>query len=226
MKSLRGERKASTEGDAHLEKLVRRVEAGDALAFRLLYDLTRTALFYCALKVVRKRETAEDVLQEAFLAIWKLAPDFVAERGSAMTWMMLITRSRAIDSVRRQITNRENLTVAFEEGDEEIIQGPQTDPGFALDAKRLHEAACRHVGQLEASQRQAFELAFLSDMTHNEVALHTGMPLGTVKTRIRSVLSKLRIVMIAKPHPSAPIDFVDRMACAPQIDGVPVSDIT
>lgn len=202
MKSLRTERKASSEGDAHLEHLVYQVAVGDIGAFRDLYEISRVSLYYCALKVVRRRETAEDVLQEAFLTIWRLAPDFAADRGSAMAWMMVVTRSRAIESLRRQVTHQEKLTFALEEHDEETIPSSQPDPGSALDVKRLYEAACRHVGQLKPTQRNVLRMAFLSDMSHSEVALHTAMPIGTVKTHVRRGLTNLREAMVAQANPA------------------------
>ena len=202
MKSLCAARNGLTDGDLLLENLVHQVAAGDAQAFRYLYDLSRISLYYCALKVVRRREIAEDVLQEAYLTIWRLAPDFLAERGVAMAWMMVITRSRAIESLRRLVTSRENLTFSLEEREEETSPVDQPDPGSALDVKRLCEAACCHVDRLKTAQRNVLRLAFLSDMSHSEVASCTGMPLGTVKTCVRRGLSNLRNAMIVQASPA------------------------
>jgi RNA polymerase sigma factor (sigma-70 family) len=202
MKSSRTVGNPSADGDTHLENLVHQIAAGDSQAFRDLYDLSRISLYYCALKVVRRKEIAEDVLQEAYVTIWRLAPDFVAERGVAMAWMTVITRSRAIESLRRLVTSRESLTVSFEERDEETLPSDQPDPGSALDLKRQCESLCRHVGQLKATQRNVLRLAFLSDMTHSEVASCTGMPIGTVKTCARRGLSNLRNAMIVQASPA------------------------
>lgn len=93
----RSAQKPLTDGEAHLEKLVCSVATGDAQAFRDLYELSHGVLYRWAFKVCRRRETAEDILQEAFMKIWVLAPAFAPERGSAMAWMIVITRSRAIE---------------------------------------------------------------------------------------------------------------------------------
>ncbi|MFM9429036.1 RNA polymerase sigma factor (sigma-70 family) [Variovorax sp. GrIS 2.14] len=181
MEPLRIGPKAHTERDEQLVHLVHQVAAGDMQAFRDLYELSRVSLYYCALKIVRRRELAEDVMQEAFLTIWRLAPEFAADRGSVLAWMMVITRSRAIDSLRGRITSRESMTFAFEANYEETIPSDQPYLASALDVKRLSEAARRHVSELKTTERTVLRLAFLSDMSHSEVALHTAMPIGTVK---------------------------------------------
>ena len=192
MKQLRTQQIALRSGDAHLDNLVHQVAAGDTQAFRDLYELSRTPLYYCALKVVRRREIAEDALQEALLTIWRLAPDFASGRGSAMAWMMVITRSRAIEILRRQVVNRENLTFSLEEDDWDSLLSDQPEPASALDAKRLCAKAYCGLSQLKTNQRCVLSLAFLSEMTHCEVASHTGMPIGTVKTYVRRGLVSLR----------------------------------
>lgn len=96
---------------------MRSVATGDAQAFSDLYELSTGVLCRWAFKVCRRRETAEDILQEAFLTIWILAPAFAPERGSAMAWMIVITRSRAIESMLRQVTSRESLTFDLDDRD-------------------------------------------------------------------------------------------------------------
>lgn len=202
MKTLRKTRTCSEEGDAHLEMLIALVASGDKQAFRDLYERVRTALFYCALRVVGRREIAEDVLQEAFLAIWKLSPDYSVDRGSALAWMMVITRTRGVDILRRRVRGRENMTFGFEEGEEESLLSDQPDLGKTLDDKRLQAAASWSLSQLKSTQRQVITLAYLSDMSHSEVALRTGMPIGTVKTYVRRGLKNLREVMITPLSPA------------------------
>lgn len=197
MQSSRSAQKPLTDGDAHLEKLVCSVATGDAQAFRDLYELAHSVLYRWAFKVCRRRETAEDILQEAFLKIWIFAPAFAPERGSAMAWMIVITRSRAIESMRRQVTSRESVTFDLDDRDEEHFSSDQSDPGSVLDSKRFYEAACWHVGQLKAPQRDLLRLAYLSDMSHSEIASHNAMPIGTVKTHIRRGLTNLRAAMTA-----------------------------
>jgi RNA polymerase sigma factor (sigma-70 family) len=197
MQPSRSAQKTLAESDSHLEKLVRSVATGDTQAFRDLYELSHSVLYRWAFKVCRRRETAEDVLHEAFLKIWIFAPAFAPERGSAMAWMMVITRSRAIESMRRQVTNRQNVTFDLEDCDEQHLSSDQLDPGSALDFKRVYEAACWHVDQLKTPQRDLLRLAYLSDMSHSEIASHNAMPIGTVKTHIRRGLTNLRAAMTA-----------------------------
>ena len=201
MKDLREAQISTKESDAHLQILIGQIATGDRQAFRELYDRVRTTLFYCALKVVRRRETAEDVLQEAFLAIWRLAPNFQADRGSAMAWMMVITRTRAVDSLRRRAASRENLTFDFDEEQEENLIFDQPNLDNALDLKRRYALACWGLGQLRATHRQVLTLKFLNEMTYSEVSMHSGMPIGTVKTYVRRALKNLRETLTADLAP-------------------------
>lgn len=99
--------------------------------------------------------------------------------------------------MRRQVTNRESLTFDLDDRDEEQSSSDQLDPGSVLDSKRFYEEACWHLGQLKAPQRDLLRLAYLSDMSHSDIASHNAMPIGTVRTYIRRGLTNLRAAMTA-----------------------------
>ena len=115
-----------------------------------------------------------------------------------MAWMMVITRRRAIGSLRRLVPSRGNLTLSSEQHGEEGSPANQPDPGSALDVKRLSEAVRCHVDQLKTMQRNVLTLAFRSDMSTSEVASCTGMPIGIVKTCVLRGLINLRAAMIVQ----------------------------
>lgn len=170
-----------------LEDLLRAVAAGDRAAFGRLYDLTAPHLFPIALRIVRRRDRAEEILQDAYVAIWRRATDWSPERGAARTWMSSIVRHRAIDAVRR-----EGRLVRLDE--ETHGETPDEAPdafdvaSAGEDAKRL--AACLET--LEPQPRQAIRLAYWRGLSHEELAAELGAPMGTVKSWIRRGLQRLK----------------------------------
>ena len=164
----------------------------DASAFRALYDATSSKLFGFALRILHKRELAEEVLQESFVAIWNNAANYQSHLAAPMTWMATIVRNKAFDHLRRSDAAVE---IDGEQFDSEVInalQDPGATPIDALlmtgDAKAL--AWC--MSTLEGNQRQTVALAFYHDLSHSEVAEQLKLPIGTVKTWIRRSLEKLR----------------------------------
>ncbi|MEO7495327.1 MAG: sigma-70 family RNA polymerase sigma factor [Massilia sp.] len=164
----------------------------DASAFRSLYDASSSKLFGFALRILHKRELAEEVLQESFVAIWNNAASYQSHLAAPMTWMTTIVRNKAFDHLRRSDAAVE---IDAEQFDSEVInalQDPQATPIDALlmsgDAKAL--AWC--MSTLEGAQRQTVALAFYHDLSHSEVAEQMKLPIGTVKTWIRRSLEKLR----------------------------------
>lgn len=181
--------------DAELIALLDRVARHDQTALRLLYDRAGSKLFGLALRVLRQRESAEDVLQEAFLTIWRVAPDYRAALSPPMAWMGLIVRSRALDLLRRQRSDRAQLTQEFDEVMAETLESDAPNPMDTADASEQARALHQCLQQLESKQRDVLSLAYLRDLSHGELAAQLKLPLGTVKTWIRRGLDKLRTCM-------------------------------
>jgi RNA polymerase sigma factor (sigma-70 family) len=164
----------------------------DAVAFRSLYDATSPKLFGFALRILIKRELADEVLQESFVAIWNNAGTYQSHLAAPMTWMTTIVRNKAFDLLRRGDVNAE---IDGEQFDSEVINALH-DPGktpiealqMSSDAKAL--AFC--MSALEGLHRQVIGLAFFHDLSHSEVAQQMALPIGTVKTWIRRSLERLK----------------------------------
>jgi RNA polymerase sigma-70 factor (ECF subfamily) len=176
------------DGDAGL---VRRMAAGDEAALGLLYDRWSPMLHSVALRIVGDPNDAEEVLEETFWQAWRQAGRFEETRGGVSTWLSMILRSRALDRVRARGRLREER---WDSVLEPAMAGEDTrgapDSHAELDEmRRLVTAA---VAQLPAEQRQTVELAYFRGMSQTEIAAALGQPLGTVKTRARLALQKLR----------------------------------
>ncbi|MDB5826781.1 MAG: polymerase subunit sigma-24 [Variovorax sp.] len=181
--------------DAELMALIDRVGLRDETALRLLYDRTAPKLFGLALRVVRQREWAEDVVQEAFMTIWRVAGDYRATLSPPMAWMGLIVRSRALDLLRKRTADRAQLTQEFDEVMADTMKSDAPDPSATADASEQAWALHQCLSQLEGRQREVVSLAYLRDLSHSEMAEQLKLPLGTVKTWIRRGLEKLRVCM-------------------------------
>ena len=171
-----------------LRRLLLAVGKRDGKAFASLYNQTRSKLFGLALRILQRQDTAEEVLQESFVAIWNHAADYAVEKSAPMTWMTTIVRNRCLDQVRRPGYHSLELDDAMLETLEDEGDGPLERLRKSTDARRL--ADC--VGRLEAPQRQSVMLAFFQGLSHSELAEHLREPLGTVKTRIRRALASLK----------------------------------
>jgi RNA polymerase sigma-70 factor (ECF subfamily) len=169
-----------------LRALMRGVVRRERAAFAALYDRTAPQLFGIALRILRQREEAEDVLQEAFVAVWDRAASFDPERGSVMTWLATILRHRAIDRRRRRAHLEDRL------GSEEDLLSltaaatDETDRGAGLAALQ------KCLGELEEGPRQAVLLAYAYGYTHEELAKRLTTPVGTVKSWVRRSLERLK----------------------------------
>jgi RNA polymerase sigma factor (sigma-70 family) len=168
----------------------------DARAFRLLYDATSPKLFGFALRILIKREAAEEALQESFVNIWNNAGGYQASLAAPMTWMTTIVRNKAFDMLRRVEHTIEIDADSFREGGmQEIIEAmesPSPTPFAALELSQDAQALSRCFKRLEGLHRQAVALAFYHDLSHSEVAEQMNLPIGTVKTWIRRSLERLR----------------------------------
>jgi RNA polymerase sigma-70 factor (ECF subfamily) len=169
-------------------KLIRRVAAGDREAFGRLYDRYAPLVFAFALRVLGRRPEAEDLLQEVFLQAWRQAAAYRQERGTPEAWLSTITRSRAIDRLR-SIRRREKSFVPIQDPSGVDLPGRVEASGSESDARlTLHGV----LTELTTAQRIVLEMAYFEGLTQAEIATRLGEPLGTVKTRIRSGLERLR----------------------------------
>jgi RNA polymerase sigma-70 factor (ECF subfamily) len=169
--------------------LVARVEARDAEALGILYDRHSARLLGLAQRILGDTGEAEEVLQEVFLHVWKAAATFDPARGPVLAWLLVATRSRSIDRVRSRRPSGgpgvRSLEDAPEAASREDIE--------ADTASREWESQCRAaIADLPQDQRRALELAYFEGLTQQEIAQATATPLGTVKTRVRLGLMKLR----------------------------------
>jgi RNA polymerase sigma-70 factor (ECF subfamily) len=163
--------------------LLSQVQKGDEYAMASLYDRYSKIVYSVALRVLRDPASAEDVLQEIFMQIWRNPESFIASRGSLGGWLAVVARNRSIDSLRRRRPT--------ESVDEIALASPYNLADEAVRNGMMDKA--RGVIQLlPAEQRKTLEMAFFDGLTHSEIAEMTGDPLGTVKTRIRSALTALR----------------------------------
>ena len=178
----------SAESDAD-RALIARIEGRDADALAQLYDRYAARLMGLAQRIVGDTGEAEEVLQELFLWVWRSAASFDASRGSVIAWLLVATRSRAIDRVRaRRPAARAGLRSVDSVPD---AAGPQDVEADSAD--RQWERLCRSaISELPEDQRRTLELAYFEGLTHQEISEQTGTPLGTVKTRVRLGLMKLR----------------------------------
>jgi RNA polymerase sigma factor (sigma-70 family) len=186
--TTRQERARSMTRDlAHLsdEALVALVARGDEPALAELYDRFGRVAYGLAFKVLRDRALAEDAVQEAFLAVWRSAGRFIAERAKASTWILTLVHRRAVDLVRRQQRRRtEPLEAVSQVGGETT----EEQAWLRLRQQRVREA----LRKLPDQQREALELAYFGGFTQSELADRLGEPLGTIKSRMFAGLARLR----------------------------------
>jgi len=172
----------------HDRELLGRLVAGDEAALGELYDLFAPTLNALALRVLRDPSAAEEVVQEVFLHAWNRAGSYDPQRSSVSTWLVLLTRSRAIDRLRtRNVVDRTHDHVRHQAPLHESPRGARRVQDG--DRKRRVRA---ELGALPAEQRQVLELAYYGGLTQSEIAATTGIPLGTVKTRTLLAMKKLR----------------------------------
>lgn len=177
-----------TGGELDLESaLMRRIARRDQKALAALYDRLAPLAYGLALRILADRRLAEDAVQEAFLRAWRRARQFEAARGSARGWLLRIVRNAAIDQLR----SLQALQRADARGCESLERAPAAPDAAAADSERagLLRAA---LDRLPPDQRYVIEIAYFQGLSHSEIASREGIPLGTVKTRIRDGVRRLR----------------------------------
>jgi RNA polymerase sigma-70 factor (ECF subfamily) len=161
---------------------------GDRQALETLYEATVGKLYALATAILRQAEDAEEVVCETYAQAWETASRFDPARASVTGWLLMMCRSRALDLLRKRRARGESLDVAGFDGAAEELQRPDELLALMQVNSRVHAA----LSTLTPERRQLVSLAFLRDLTHQEIAEATGMPLGTVKSHLRRALSQLR----------------------------------
>lgn len=188
MGSPQDSRELSTR-DQDWATLIKRVADGDQSALTLLYDSTSRLVFGLVLRVVTDRSTAEEVLLDVYTQVWRQASTYDAKRGAPLAWIMTIARTRGIDRLRsgkHEHQNKESLDAIGEVS--ATTASPEADT-VSSERRQLVRTA---LDSLSVEQREVIELAYYSGLSHSEIALQLGQPLGTVKTRTRLGMMKLR----------------------------------
>ena len=174
-------------------ELLKAVAAKDDAALGQLYDRYRLILFGVLVRILNNREEAEDVLQEVFLQVWRRAADFDENRGRPFTWLVTLARSRGIDRLR-SLASRERVAVAGANDASEDVSDAATDAIRSEQRGVVNDA----LSQLPEEQQRPLMLAYFDGLTQSEIAAQLGAPLGTVKTRMRSGMMKLRELLSAR----------------------------
>lgn len=168
--------------------LVQRVASGERDALAALYDETSHLVYSLALRILGEEASAEDVVIEVYTHVWRRASAYQSERGSASAWLLTLTRSRAIDALRARKRNRAREPLEAANEVQSDAPGPE-DLNVAAERQRF---VVRALQALVSEQREAIELAYFGGLSHSEIATRLEQPLGTIKTRIRLGMMKLR----------------------------------
>jgi len=173
------------------EQLIVRISRGDREAIRILYERHGRLVYSCAVQIVSDEAAAEEVCQDVFLRVWERSATYRSDRGKVVTWLARISRNRAIDVLRARRVRGIAPAIAVEES-LSAPAGSGADPGERLWQSLRDERVREAVASLPVDQRRALTLAFFHGYTHRQIAEILGEPLGTVKTRIRDAMIKLR----------------------------------
>ncbi len=173
-------------------ELMRQMQSGDQEAFATFYDRFAPGLFSMIYAIIHDQKESEDVLQEAFVQMWKRAATYDTTRSSLFTWAVMISRHKAIDRLRSRQRQSRLVDDAAGEMNELAASAPAERADNALARRDERERVCAAMAQLGDAQREAIDLAFFAGLTQTQIAEKLGAPLGTVKARIRRGLLALR----------------------------------
>jgi len=172
--------------------LLARVVKGDQQAFSQLYDHSSTLLFTLALRILGNREEAVELLQDVYWEVWRKVSRYDIGRGTPVAWLITLTKSRAIDRLRARASRGYQATNSLEAGTAAEVADPGPSPFETQADQELRAAVEAAVAGLPQAQQQAIELAYYEGLSHAEIASRLNQPLGTVKTRIKLGMSRLR----------------------------------
>jgi RNA polymerase sigma-70 factor (ECF subfamily) len=179
------------------EELMHLVRAGDAQAFEIVFDRHSGAAFSLAYRMCGRQAMAEDIVQEAFVSLWRSGARYDATRGSVRTWVLSVVRNRTIDAFRRE--SAKGSRDVSEEGIAERMAAPEltdTEVERRDEARQVRKALV----ELPPDQRQVIELAYFGGFTHSQIADMLELPSGTVKGRMRLGLTKMRLALGDSPE--------------------------
>jgi|SRR5579859_412770 len=185
--------------DIEDESLTKRVAEGDAIALEKLYDRYGQPVYSLALRIVRDPETAEELTQEVFVRLWRYAATYDSSRGRFSGWLLGIAHNLSLNEVRRWQSRPQKAELPT--GDDERAYDPVDESADSAEAAWLNirrEAIIDALKQLPEAQRRAIELAFFGGLTHLEIANLLGDPLGTIKSRIRIGMQRLKQLLLAQ----------------------------
>jgi len=171
-------------------ELLKAIVRQDETALAELYDRYRVILFGLLVRILNNREEAEDILQDVFIQVWRRAKDFDEKRGRPFTWLVTLARSRAIDRLR-QLGARQRLASGAAQEQSETVSDALSDTIRLAQRETVRQA----LAELPEEQRNTLVLAYFEGLTQSEIAAKLNAPLGTIKTRMRSGMIKLRALL-------------------------------
>ena len=178
--------------------LLQRVVQQDSQALEMLYDRYSRLVYSLVYRVVREPATAEELVQEVFLQVWRNAASFQPERGTLEAWLVTITRNRALDSLRAKASKQRKLEQESDDSMTDAAQfsdlaaAPALSPEERIDQQTRARVVRSQISSLPAKHRLAIEMAYFQGLSQSEIAESLGEPLGTVKTWMRGALARLR----------------------------------
>ncbi len=186
----------STHGNSDDEvELMKRIKAHDADALEKLYDLYKGLLFGMVISIVKKREEAEDVLQEIFVKIWNKAGSFNENRGNVYSWIVTLARNKAIDRIRSKGYKTQQKQSASIHEPFFRLEGDKYDPMETTIFSDRAELVKKALAEIPEEQSEVIKIAYYQGMTQSEIAKYLDIPLGTVKTRTRQGMIKLKRIL-------------------------------
>jgi len=168
-----------------------RIASGDEAALAAFYDRWVQPVYSVVVQLLRDADDAEDVLEETFWQVWGRASTFDPARGTARTWVLTIARNRALDRIRARARGPESVPLP------ELLASDQPDASESAEAQERREQVAHALAAIPADQRRALELAYFGGYTQTEIAERLQQPVGTVKTRMRLGMQKLRALLLA-----------------------------
>lgn len=177
------------------DQLVARLANGDAAALELLYDRYVRQCFGLALRLVGEPQLAEEIVQEVFLKLWAQPSRYSAQKGQFISWLLSLVHHRSIDELRRRSRTEVTLDSPETGGVLNTEPTPEPEPGDQVWIAEQQRAVRRALAGIPENQRQVLEMAYYGGLSQSEIAERLGQPLGTVKTRMRSGLQRLRAIL-------------------------------
>lgn len=179
-------------------ELLALIAKGDQKAFGQLYDQSSSLLFRLALRILGDRDETAEVLQEVYVEVWHKVLRYDPGRGSPMAWLVTLTRSRAVDRFRARAARGRHVTRSIDETPAVHVQDDGPGPFENRAEAELRASVAKALSELPEGQQQALELAYYEGLSHTEIANRLQQPVGTIKTRIRLGMSKLKDAL--RPH--------------------------